>query len=159
MADLALLLARPGQEIHVSELAGIPDAVVHSHGGDALDRRAIAAFRDRLAELTEEIDDADATHDIARAALARAEHDALVDQLAGAIGVGGRSRPAGPEPIERMRKAVSARIRDAIRHIEVVHASLGRHLANAVHTGIYCSYQPEMPTLWQTQSRARTTSR
>jgi hypothetical protein len=41
---------------------------------------------------------------------------------------------------------VTARIRDAIRHLEAVHPELGRHLARAVRTGTFCSYDPESPS-------------
>jgi hypothetical protein len=44
---------------------------------------------------------------------------------------------------------VTARLRDAIRRIDTVDPLLGRHLGNAVHTGTYCSYRPESPTLWR----------
>ena len=40
------------------------------------------------------------------------------------------------------------RIRDAIRRLSAELPTLGRHLTNAVHTGIYCSYQPEQPITW-----------
>ena len=107
--------------MHVVDLAGVPRHLTVGDGGDALDGRAIAAYKQRLAELAEEQDDADAAHDLARAERARTEYDTLVDQLARAVGLGGRRRTAGPEPIERLRKAVSARLHDAIRRIEEVH--------------------------------------
>lgn len=154
LADLAVLLSRPGTEVHVAELEGVPRYLTESSGGEALDRRAISAYKDRLAEVAEEIDDADANHDLARAERARVEYDALVEQLSSSVGLGGRSRAAGPEPVERLRKAVSARVRDAIRHIEAAHPSLGRHLANTVRTGIYCMYRPEGPTVWRCQARS-----
>jgi hypothetical protein len=44
---------------------------------------------------------------------------------------------------------VSARVRDAVRRIEATHPVLGRHLEHAVRTGTYCSYQPEVPTVWR----------
>jgi hypothetical protein len=47
---------------------------------------------------------------------------------------------------------VSARIRDAIRRVEAVHEPLGRHLAHAVHTGTWCAYRPERPTVWRCQT-------
>jgi hypothetical protein len=153
LADLAVLLERPGREVHVTELEGLPAEIVRGRGDDALDRRAIAAYKDRLTELAEALDDADAAHDLARAEMLRAEYDMLVDQLSGAVGLGGRRRPAGPDPVERLRKAVSARLRDAIRRLEANDAALGRHLANAIRTGMYCSYQPEEPTTWGCQAR------
>jgi len=151
MADLAQLLARPDHELHITELEGIPTAMVAGHGGDALDRRTIAAYKERLTELAEEIDDGQSANDIGRAERARIEYDALVEQLSLSLGLGGRSRPAGPEPLERLRKAVSARIRDAIRRIQVADPALGRHLGNAIHTGVYCSYRPEPPALWRVE--------
>jgi tetratricopeptide (TPR) repeat protein len=153
LADLAILLDRPGREVHVTELEGLPAEIVGGRGDDALDRRAIAAYKDRLTELAEALDEADAAHDMGRAEMLRAEYDMLVDQLSSAVGLGGRRRPAGPDPVERLRKAVSARLRDAIRRIEPSDAALGRHLINAIRTGMYCSYQPEEPTTWRCQAR------
>jgi hypothetical protein len=151
MADLATLLDRPGREVHVTELDGAAGAYDRAAGG-ALDRTAIAAYRDRLGDLAVELDDAEAAHDLARAERARMEYDALVDQLAAGVGLGGRPRAAGPDPVDRLRKAVTARIRDAIHRIDAVHPPLGRHLTNAVRTGTYCSYQPETTTVWNRPS-------
>jgi len=149
IADLAVLVERPGREVHVTELDGGAAVPLGGRGGDALDRRAIDEYRARLTELAGEIDEAEASHDIGRAERARLEYDALVDQLTGAVGIGGRVRGAGVDPVERLRKAVTARLRDAIRRIDTVDPLLGRHLGNAVHTGTYCSYRPESPTLWR----------
>ncbi len=151
VADLAVLVAAAGREVHVSELVGVDQSAlrVGGRGGEALDRRAIAAYRDRLAELAEEIDDADAAHDVGRAERARVEHDALVEQLAAGLGLGGRARAAGPDPVERARKAVTARIRDAIQRIDSVHPTLGRHFEVSIRTGTYCSYRPEHAVVWR----------
>jgi tetratricopeptide (TPR) repeat protein len=154
VADLAVLLAAPGREIHVSELEQVPRELLGGRGGEALDRRAISAYKERLGELAEELDDAEAAHDLARAEKLRVEYDALVDQLSGSLGLGGRARGAGPDPVERLRKAVSARVRDAIRRIEGVHPALSRHLANSVRTGVYCSYRPEQAVVWHCQARS-----
>jgi hypothetical protein len=48
-----------------------------------------------------------------------------------------------------MRKAVTNRVKDTITKIERVHPALGRHLANTVRTGTFCSYVPEGATEWQ----------
>jgi hypothetical protein len=152
LADLAVLLARPGQYIHVTELAGVPPGMVAGSGGDALDRRAIAAYKHRLAQLTDERDTADANHDLRRAELARIEYDTLVAQLSSSLGLNGRTRAAGPEPAERLRKAVAARVRDTIRHLETIHPALAHHLHHAIRTGTHCAYQPPDPTTWQCQS-------
>jgi hypothetical protein len=78
----------------------------------------------------------------------------LVDELSSSVGLGGRARMSGPDPVERLRKAVTARVRDAIRRIAAVHPPLGRHLTNSVRTGTYCSYQPEHPVVWRCEARS-----
>jgi hypothetical protein len=55
--------------------------------------------------------------------------------------------PASPEA-ERVRKAVTNRIRQTVQRIRAVHASLGLHLDNTVHTGTRCVYTPDRPTRW-----------
>ena len=47
IADLATLLARPGREVHVTELAQIPRDMFGGRGAEALDRRAITALLSR----------------------------------------------------------------------------------------------------------------
>jgi len=44
---------------------------------------------------------------------------------------------------ERIRKAVSNRIRDSIERIEKENPALGEHLAEAVRMGMFCSYSPK----------------
>ena len=61
MADLAVLLARPGVEVHVAELVGAASALGTSGSTHpVLDETAIAAYRKRLRDLSAEEDDADA---------------------------------------------------------------------------------------------------
>jgi hypothetical protein len=112
-----------------------------------LDPAAKAAYARRLTELDAEVAEATEWHDTERAAQARAEIDALTEQLAGAYGLGGRARTM-TDPVERIRKAVTNRIRDSLDRIAAEHETLGRHLANAIHTGTFCSYTPERPTPW-----------
>ena len=65
--------------------------------------------------------------------------------LSKALGLGKRTRKMGG-PSERARAAETSRIRGTIRKIEKAHPELGRHLANAVRTGTFCSYCPEQET-------------
>ena len=46
------------------------------------------------------------------------------------------------------------RIEDAVRRIEAAHPELGRHLANSVRTGTFCTYSPERPVRWTLSDRA-----
>ena len=148
--DIATLLANPGLGVHVSELVS-PDATgraaVSSRGAVALDRRALTEYRRRLAELNDDLAEAEEHHDEGRAAKLVAEREFLLAELTGAVGLGGRTRRLGDD-VDRARKAVRARVRDAITRIEVVHPELGRHLDRAVRTGTLCSYDPETPVRW-----------
>jgi hypothetical protein len=149
---LARLLAQPGREIHVAELAaehtGGEQPPRSQPAGEALDAAATRAYRARLVELEGELAEATEWHDPERAARAEAEIDALTEQLAGAYGLGGRARTIG-DPAERVRKAVTNRIRTSLNRINAAHVTLGRHLANAIHTGTFCSYTPDGPITWQ----------
>jgi hypothetical protein len=80
-----------------------------------------------------------------------AEREFLLAELSAAAGLGGRRRRLGDD-VDRERKAVRARVRDAISRIEADHPDLGRHLARAVRTGTFCSYDPEVPTDWTVQA-------
>jgi tetratricopeptide (TPR) repeat protein len=148
---LARLLARPGQEIHVADLAVDTDegnAIARSgDAGEFLDAEATEAYRRRFQDLDAERNDAIDANDLERAARAEAEMDTLTEQLTAAYGLGGRARTAD-NPTERVRKAVANRIKDSLRRISEQHPALGRHLTNAVRTGTYCSYRPERPTAW-----------
>jgi class 3 adenylate cyclase len=138
MHDLARLLGSPNEEVHVAELAGL----VAVAGADAvLDDTAKAAFRKRIAELDVELDAADRANDATRSDAAQRERDAVLAELEAALGFGGRDRRLG-DPVERARKAVSGRIRDAIGRITAAHHVLGAHLHATVRTGTYCSYRP-----------------
>ena len=39
---------------------------------------------------------------------------------------------------------------DIPERVAELHPELGRHLANAVRTGTWCSYRPEAPISWDT---------
>jgi predicted ATPase/class 3 adenylate cyclase len=149
---IARLLAEPGREVHVNDLAargtGGEAVPASGSGGEVLDASAKADYRQRLAELEAEVAEATEWNDTERVGRAQAEIDALTDQLTGAYGLGGRARTMS-DPVERVRKAVTNRIRDSLDRIAAEHKSLGRHLANSVRTGTFCSYTPEGPTAWE----------
>lgn len=132
------LLRNPGREVHVSQLAG---AVEDGDAGPLLDEEAKRAYRRRLEELKDALEEAERFGDPGRAARARAEIEALTEQLAGAVGLGGRDRKVGSQ-VERARINVQRRLRDAIGRIERHDPDLGRYLQATVKTGIFCSYEP-----------------
>jgi hypothetical protein len=147
MRDLAVLLARPGVDVHVSDLTG-GKAGVDRGTGEVLDRRAREEYRRRLADLDDDLAEAEAHHDRGRIEKASVERDFLVAELSAAVGLGGRPRVRNDD-VERARKAVAGRIKQAIDRIESVDTRLGRHLRNSIRTGTTCSYEPEHPIDWR----------
>ena len=124
--DLRYLLSHPGSLVPASALrqADVPQAGPASRGVDLLDDQARAAYRRRLEELDADLDDAVLTHDDGRAARAQEERAALVAELSAAAGLGGRARRMGDD-VDRARKSVTMRIRNAISRIDRVHPGSG----------------------------------
>lgn len=145
---LAALLASPGREIRASELAG---GHAEQRGTDIVDDAAIAAYRHRVAELEQRLNEADARGDTDAGIAAQAELDHLIVELRRSTDKHGKPRKVGGDD-ERARKAVGNRIRDAIAVIAKAHPELGRHLAVSVTTGTYCVYAPEQPVDWRISS-------
>jgi hypothetical protein len=134
--DLAALLARPGVDLSSLDLAGGP---VADRSEPVLDRPALIAYRQRLAELDRELDAAESGADLAHHQRASDEREQLLAELHRATRPDGRSRTFGTTA-ERARKAVTARIRDAIRRIADAHPDLGTHLDRTIRTGMTCRY-------------------
>jgi hypothetical protein len=157
LALLAHLVRCPGQAIHVRDLdvmtpsggSALPrpegtdaDVVpVQRDAGEALDRQALAEYRRRMGELRAEIEDAEAVGDAGRADSLGGEFDVLASEVRGAVGMGGRARRVPPE-VERLRTAITRRIRSAIVKIAEHHPKLGAHLEAHVSTGYTCAYEP-----------------
>lgn len=142
MRMLAQLMARPGQELHALDLSCTPRGAVD--GGDAgpeLDRKAIDAYRIRLRELQREVAEAESWNDAGRLARAQRELEFLEAEVKRAVGLGGRERRVGGA-VERARINVQRRIAAVLRKMQAASPTLGRHFANSVHTGTFCSYQP-----------------
>jgi hypothetical protein len=114
-----------------------------------LDARAKDAYRRRLAEIDDDIEQAHAVGDAERAAQADAERDFLVRELARAFGLGGRERRAASAS-ERARAGVTRAVRQAITRIAEHHPELGEHLSRTIRTGTYCAYLPDprAPAEW-----------
>jgi hypothetical protein len=144
MRYLAQLLTHPGREFHVLDLVAAETGQQMELGdaGEMLDERAKAAYRRRLAEIEDDIEQARALRDAGREAQADAERAFLVRELARAVGLGGRDRRAASAS-ERARSGVTRAIRQGIARIGEHHPPLGEHLDRAVRTGTYCAYAPD----------------
>jgi len=118
--------------------------------GEILDPQARAAYKQRLAELREELTEAQNFHDLGRSEQLGAEIDFLTYELASAVGLGGRARRVG-SPAERARVNITRAIKIALRKITEHHPALGQHFATTIKTGAYCSYMPDtrLPITWQ----------
>jgi hypothetical protein len=153
---LATLLEQPDVEIHAVNLVGggapasggaVDPELSIGDGGDAgalLDGPAKAAYRARVEDLREEVEEAERFHDVERAARAREELEFVGQELARAVGLGGRDRRAA-STAERARVNVTRAIRGAVRAIAEHDARLGHHLERSVRTGIFCTYAPGPP--------------
>jgi hypothetical protein len=107
-----------------------------------LDARARAAYRERLAELRSEEEQARSWNDTERAARLASEIDFLARELGAALGRGGRPRTVTGDA-ERARISVTRALRAAITRLTDADAALGEHLTRAVRTGTFCSYTPD----------------
>jgi hypothetical protein len=152
---IAHLLGAPGRDVHAIELVAAERAVIPgpcseaelpaSLGGDSgeiLDAQAREAYRRRLAELEEELEQARRFGDPERAEALDRERDALVRELAAAFGLRGRPRRTG-SPAERARVSATRAIRAAIARVREHSPALGEHLERTIHTGRLCSYTPD----------------
>jgi pimeloyl-ACP methyl ester carboxylesterase len=155
---LAYLLRRPGESTTAAELLYAlepppapppphPDESLRTSAelgdaGEVLDARAKSAYRRRIAALRTELAEAEEYNEAGRAAAARCEIEQLSEQLAAAVGIGGRDRRAS-SAAERARLTVTKRIRDAIARVQRVHPELGQYLNETIRTGLLCAYVPD----------------
>jgi tetratricopeptide (TPR) repeat protein len=142
---LRVLLEQPQQEVHALDLVAAVEGTdrtsmaVDSDVGPQLDERARTEYRRRLEELRDDIADAEADADTARAARAREEFEFLTDELRSALGLGGRDRRAGGHA-EQARSSVTKLLRRLMDRLEPEQPELVRHLRATVRTGYFCSY-------------------
>ena len=165
MHYLAQLLTHPHQELHVLTLAAEEPAVANlpvggarsenrhvgfTDAGEVLDPQARTAYRQRLQDLQEELSEAQSFNDPGRIEKLQEEIEFLTQELAQAVGLGGRARKAA-SVAERARINVTKRIKIALRKISEQHATLGDHLALTIRTGTFCVYAPssQQPVMWQ----------
>ena len=174
LAYLAYLLRNPGAEFHALDVVG--GIAVHSQedqtklsipglpqgdevgitigsqgdAGEMLDEQAKAAYRRRLSELREELEEAKELGKVERAEQAEKEMDALARELSRAVGLGGRNRHAASAS-ERARQSVNKTIKAALDRITQSDATLGDIFSRCIQTGVFCSYQPDpdCPIAWE----------
>ena len=170
---IAYLIHNPGERIHVSALQaaveGTPIAPAAktyskmtgeqleeydlsiSYGlGDAgvtLDPQAISQYKEHHQSLMEELEEAKEFGDSEKATQLEEQVEMIRDQLVSASGLGGKTRK-GSDSKEKIRKAVTNRIKDSLKKIQKEHRSLGLHLSKSIETGNFCSYNPDKSIPW-----------
>ena len=155
LRHVARLVAEPGREFHVLDLVAVEAGVLRAAGADAalpvLDAEAKAAYRRRLADIEEDIEDARRANDPGRVELAERDREYLVAELKRAVGLGGRERTVGGSA-ERARTSVARSIRYGLDQLATVEPDLASHLRRAIRTGTYCCYEidPTAPLTWET---------
>jgi tetratricopeptide (TPR) repeat protein len=142
------LVAHPGVERHVLDLVDLVEGVEPGldrrrlgDAGELLDQQARREYRRRIEALRGEQQEAEVLGNEDRAWAVQEEIDALIGQLAAAVGLGRHERRAG-SAVERARLNVTRALRTAIARIEQPLPELGRHLDRSVRTGVFCSYAP-----------------
>jgi len=151
------LLGSPGIEVYALDLEsafhpGSP-SVPAVDRGEALrldvpspdllvDRQALDAYRRRVEDLRDQIEEADRNGDDERASRAREELEYLVEEIGRVTGRGGSPRARAGET-ERARVNVTRAIRKAIERIREQDRSLGHHLDHDIRTGTFCIYLPD----------------
>ncbi len=175
---LAHLLRHPAAEFHVLDLAGgiagerdddetsqstrglprgdedLEKAGIHvgslGDAGEMLDEQAKVAYKRRLSELREELEEAKEQGNVEHAEQAEQEIDALTAELSRAVGLGGRNRKAASAS-ERARQSIGKTIKSVLERIAQSDAALGDILSRCIKTGTFCSYQPDgnFPVAWE----------
>jgi predicted ATPase len=145
------LVARPRSPVLALSLIAAPteEPVPVGDAGPLLDREALRQYRKRLADLDDELDDAEAKHDVARHAKCGSEREALLKELARATGLGGKPRRTG-SPAEKARLNVTRTIRHAITYLSTAVPELAAHLDESLATGVSCCYEPRTNIAWTT---------
>lgn len=133
---LATLLASPATPVAAAELAGADGA------GAATARMTV--YRERAAELREELGEAQDFNDPERVARIREQLEALAAEIAAAD-------VSTSEAAERARINVTRAIKSAVSRIAEHEPELGRVLRRSVRTGMTCAYEPDLgaPLEWQ----------
>jgi hypothetical protein len=151
---VARLLSRPTVSVHVLDLAGGDGAQdgPHSsanHPADLeSDLKARDQYRQRLHDLSEEMDLAERNHDVGRMGLLERERTALLQELSRAFSISGSPRP-GRSNAERARISVRNRITAFVKALRPHDPEAARHFERSIQTGMLCTYDPSERTDWQ----------
>src|SRR5258708_36520346 len=101
-----------------------------------LDEQAKVAYRRRLSELREELEEAKEFGNVDRAEQAEEEIDTLTRELSRAVGLGGRNHRA-PSASERARQTITKTVKAVVERIAYRHATVAALLSRSIKTGTF----------------------
>jgi hypothetical protein len=161
---IAYLLGHPREEFHVlslasknggkqveaneepatEEQAAQSDLTVGRMGeaGEMLDAQAKAAYKQRTAELREQLEEARELNQLELVDRLEDAIEAVGRELSRAVGLGGRDRRAASAS-ERARINVTRAIKIALERIAEHNPALATLLTSSIRTGTFCSYIPD----------------
>lgn len=118
------------------------NAIASKDAGELIDPEARKAYRTRIEEIAEELDEVRATHDEAAISKLEEEAAAIQDQLKAATGLGGRSVRQSTDRKKAQDKVRNA-IDRAIDSIKMKDDPLARHLGRTVISRPSFKYDPK----------------
>jgi len=146
---IAYLLSRPGQSVSTLELACLGKNGEVTAGpnpasdlGPVLDEDAKRAYRTRVQELNEQLEQARAAGNETAALEVEEELCFLTREIARAVGLFGRDRRTGSDS-ERARVRITNSIKFAIAKIAEHEPALASYLLRTIRTGASCCYVPD----------------
>jgi hypothetical protein len=118
--------------------------------GEMLDGQAKAAYKQRTAELREQLEEARELNQLELVDRLEDEIENLGRELSRAVGLGGRDRRAASAS-ERARINVTRAIKIALERIAEHNPALATLLTSSIRTGTFCNYTPDarLPASWQ----------
>lgn len=153
MRHLARLLGSPEREWACEELAaaegGQHFGTLTSPAAEASDRVSLRKYRQRLAELEDEIAEAERQGEPHTLLELREEKQTIERHLRAVTGKRGEPRLFRDEQ-ERARQAVSVAIKRVLKDLATHHPLLRSHLERALKLGRSCVYRPSPAITWVT---------
>jgi hypothetical protein len=118
--------------------------------GEMLDAQAKAAYKRRVTELREQLEEARERNQFEVVERLEDEIETIGRELSRAVGLGGRDRRAASSS-ERARINVTRAIKVALERIAEHNPELATLLTSSIRTGTFCSYTPDscLPRSWQ----------
>lgn len=118
----------------------------NSSTGESFDLDARRQYASHLAEIDDQITEAESFNDLGRIEHLQAERQQILDHVAKSVGIGGKARivtDAG-----KARKNIRQQVKRDIDRIAKAHSELAKHLQLAFQSDPMC-YAPNQETFWQ----------